>query len=314
VIARLALGLFQLSPVPRSVWRQFQRVRSALVAAPGLDDADPPFKFTDPPRQPVDERVRTGQFRRKLLDGVLGEPGPFFEPDHSVAIVWGGVHGTQRLPWCGAVRSTLASGTVPAMNGIRVMIRARRRLAGAVLLGVIPTAAASDTTAFSLHLAGAMAYGSLPDQDTDSQTAADLGASAGAANAEGQAPREVPLFGKKGTDWWSISASGMADDDDNRDFSLRLGYHCFIADNFEISAALTGWYHDQPNDNEFSGSFDLGFRYHFLCDEQNKDWTVYADIGIGWQHYSNASITGSDDNPARDSFQVRAGVMFPFPF
>lgn len=149
----------------------------------------------------------------------------------------------------------------------------------------------------------------------------------------------------------------MVDDDDNTDYSARFGYHHFLAEDFEINLALTGWYHDQPGDDEQSLSFDLGFRYHFLSPE-DKRWTVYADLGIGfmlatgdvpdggtsynftpraglgmtmrlpdqlggnaggrldlglgWQHYSNASTAGSDKNPARDSILFRAGVIFPF--
>lgn len=202
-----------------------------------------------------------------------------------------------------------------------------------------------------------MALGSIDRQSAPAGTSdAPIGSDPEDPSAEDQG--EIPLFGSKGSSWWSISAGGMADEDENRDYSLRFGYHRFIAEDFEVNAALTAWYHDQPNEDEYSGNFDVGFRYHFLVDEQDKDWTVYADIGIGvmlssgevpeggtdfnftpraglgltmrlpdqfggaaggrldlgvgWQHYSNASITGSDDNPARDSIQFRAGVMFPF--
>lgn len=184
-----------------------------------------------------------------------------------------------------------------------------------------------------------------------------LGVAQGQATEPAEIPSVAPRFGDIGSEWWSISASGMADNDDNDDFSLRFSYHRFLAEDFEINLGLTGWFHDQPNNDELSGSFDLGFRYHFLAAD-DKRWTTYADIGIGfmlssgdvpeggtdynftprvalgttlrlpdslggsvgarldlsagWQHYSNASTSGSDKNPARDSLFVRVGVIFPF--
>jgi hypothetical protein len=250
------------------------------------------------------------------------------------------------------------------MSGIKAKVRASGCVAWMLLLGVCPAVAASERVSFSLALADSMTLGSFAAQPANPDSARVSEFTSQETNQEtGESPEqadrcEVPPFGEKGCDWWSISASGMADDDDNRDFSLRLGYHNFIAEDFEFNAALTGWYHDQPNDNEFSGSFDIGFRYHFWVEEKRKDWTVYADIGIGlllssgevpeggtdvnftpragvgltmrlpdgfggeaggrldlgvgWQHFSNASSAGSDRNPARDSIIVRAGVMFPF--
>lgn len=192
--------------------------------------------------------------------------------------------------------------------------------------------------------------------------ASSLSLGATLSQDESEAPtaqKRIWDFGESGSHWWGLSTSGMADDDDNRDYSVRFSYHYFAAEDFEINLALTGWVHDQPNDDEFSGSFDLGFRYHFLT-ASDKRWSVYADtgigvmlssgsvpeggtdvnftpragvgvtmrlpdgfggeaggrldLGVGWQHFSNASSSGSDRNPARDSLFVRVGVMFPFPF
>lgn len=36
------------------------------------------------------------------------------------------------------------------------------------------------------------------------------------------------------------------------------------------------------------------------------------DLGVRWAHVSNASTSGTDDNPSRDSPMVYAGFMFPF--
>lgn len=219
---------------------------------------------------------------------------------------------------------------------------------GSALLVLSGSAFASPAPEFSLGLAGAMSLGSVQDRSEASADAAD-------ARVE---PAVSATFGTKGSTWWSVSASGMVDDDAaNKDYSLRFTYHRFLAEDFELNLALTGWFHDQDVDDEASGSFDLGFRYHFLSD-RDRGWSVYGDIGIGfmlssgpvpedgtdynftpragvgvtlelpdqlggdigarldlgvgWQHYSNASTSGSDENPGRDSIYVRAGVIFPF--
>lgn len=215
----------------------------------------------------------------------------------------------------------------------------------AALSAVAPCFALPGTDRpFSLDLAGGLSLGVVA-QETDS----------GQAIAE--QPPIPPVFGSKGSSWLSISGSGMDDFADNTDYSLRLAYHQFIARDFEVNLALTAWYHDQPDNDELSGSFDLGFRYHFMRADDRR-WTIYADtgiglmlstgevpvggtdynftpraglgttlllpqhlggdrgarldLGVGWQHYSNASTSGSDSNPARDSLIIRVGVIFPF--
>lgn len=42
------------------------------------------------------------------------------------------------------------------------------------------------------------------------------------------------------------------------------------------------------------------------------DEGVRLDVGVRWQHVSNASTSGTDDNPSRDSPMVYVGVMVPF--
>ncbi len=220
-------------------------------------------------------------------------------------------------------------------------------LIGFACVGLSSTALASESFSLTERLAGSMSLGAAQSQTPPAETEAE---------ADPQ-PAPLALFGSEGSQWWGLSASGMIDTDDNKDYSLRFSYHHFLADRFEYNLALTAWFHDQRTDDEFSGSFDLGFRYHFLA-AQDRRWTVYADLGIGfmlstgkvpeggsdynftprvgigttmllpqnlggdaggrldmtigWQHYSNASTSGSDDNPARDSLFIRVGVIFPF--
>jgi len=230
-------------------------------------------------------------------------------------------------------------GTVPGMS--RCFL-----LGAAFVLAPVPVVLASGPEeSFSLGLAGAMALGAHA-QPAESEERTDH-----------EPTREIPRFGAAGSSWLSLTAGVMFDNSDNIDYSLRLTYHQFLARDFEINLGLTGWFHDQPEENEASGSFDLGFRYHFLNDTE-RGWSVYADtgiglmlssgnvpelgtsynftpragvgltmllpenlggavgarldLGLGWQHYSNASTSSSRNNPARDSLIVRLGVIFPF--
>jgi len=42
------------------------------------------------------------------------------------------------------------------------------------------------------------------------------------------------------------------------------------------------------------------------------DSNARVDIGLRWQHFSNGSFEGSDDNPSRDSAMVYAALVFPW--
>lgn len=103
-------------------------------------------------------------------------------------------------------------------------------------------------------------------------------------------------------------------------------------------------------DDTFGGSFSFGFRWHFVSREtwslyldtgigvmgsgeevpaggtefnflpragvggtvQLFDSNMRLDAGLAWHHVSNASISGSDDNPAFDGVMIYAGIMVPF--
>lgn len=159
-------------------------------------------------------------------------------------------------------------------------------------------------------------------------------------------------FGAHGTNWWSVGG-GVGFTASDTDFSGRLTWHHFLADDFEVNVTAGGWYHDQEDENAASGSLSFGFRWHALTDAHDDRWSVYLDTGVGllvsadavpsggtsynfipragigatwrlgdsparldvgirWQHISNASTRGTDQNPARDAAMVTLGVMFPF--
>lgn len=158
-------------------------------------------------------------------------------------------------------------------------------------------------------------------------------------------------FGARGSWYWSVGAMGTLSDDatDARaDFSIRT----FLADNFEFSLSLSGWAFFQDDNDAQGINPGLAFRWHFINntdkgysvyaqtgigllfanDEVPYDGTRFnftphvgigatfalgdsparLDLGVGWHHISNASTSGTDDNPARDSAAIWVGVIFPF--
>jgi hypothetical protein len=169
-------------------------------------------------------------------------------------------------------------------------------------------------------------------------------------------------FGDEGWRGWSVQG-GAATSGVNLDANLRLGLHEFLADNFEVTASLGVWGHDQDGDNAASINAGFGFRYHVVNNVRvdgparsgllPDGWTAYADMGIGmmyatsdvpddgtrynftprigvgftlplsdratrldlgvrWQHFSNASTAGSDENPARDEVMLYIGLISRF--
>lgn len=157
-------------------------------------------------------------------------------------------------------------------------------------------------------------------------------------------------FGAEGDAWWSLGA-GAGVSDDSTEANAYAMMHWFIADDFEFNLTFGGYYHDQDGDDAGSGNFAFGWRWHFV-NEPEQSWYLdigigalgstdevpsggtefnftprggigttvklfddsraRLDLGLRWYHFSNASISGSDDNPARDGLQVYAGVMIPW--
>lgn len=156
-------------------------------------------------------------------------------------------------------------------------------------------------------------------------------------------------FGDPGSWYWSVGG-GAAFTDNDQDYQGYLQFGTFLAEQFEINFGISGWYHDQDGEEAQSANPAFGFRYHFLpkrtvdpyleagigllfsTDDVPSDGTSFnftpragagvliklgesetrLDLGVRWHHISNASIDGGDDNPARDSIMVYAGVVVPF--
>ncbi len=59
-------------------------------------------------------------------------------------------------------------------------------------------------------------------------------------------------------------------------------------------------------------SYDFTPRAGFGATWPIGDGQMRLDAGVRWQHFSNGSSAGSDDNPSRDAAMVYVGVIFPF--
>ena len=158
-------------------------------------------------------------------------------------------------------------------------------------------------------------------------------------------------FGDAGTWWWGVGAMGTLSDDAT-DARLDVAVRTFLADNFELNLSLSGWAFFQDGTDAQAINPGFAFRWHFINNHERGysvyaetgigllfandevpdtgtrfNFTPHAgvgatfalgdagerlDLGVGWHHISNASTSGTDDNPARDSIAIWLGVIFPF--
>jgi len=122
-----------------------------------------------------------------------------------------------------------------------------------------------------------------------------------------QRPARVE-FGAEGSRWWTILGGwghGLSDDELNKgdDFNLAASMSWFIVKDVSVDAELGAWYHSQPGDDAASLNPSMVFRWHFV---NTGDWTVYADIGIGF-------LVATEEVPSTGTafnFTPRAGVGF----
>jgi hypothetical protein len=164
------------------------------------------------------------------------------------------------------------------------------------------------------------------------------------------APARALRFGDKGSWYWAVHA-GAAFSSEATEPSVQFSLGTFLTDNFEFNFGLAGWHHAQDGDDAQSINPGFGFRYHFAPSEvvnpyidvgigllfstddvpddgTSVNFTPHAgggvlwrldpatglrlDTGLRWHHISNATVSGSDDNPSRDGVFVYVGLVFPF--
>lgn len=111
------------------------------------------------------------------------------------------------------------------------------------------------------------------------------------------------VFAERHTWWWGFDAGAVFSDDAN-DYAGSVNFDYFLTDGFEFRFGFRGWYFDQDGDNAGGFNPHLGFRWHFLIEPESRQYTVYADLGIGL-------LFTSDDVPAGGTtfdFTPRAGI------
>lgn len=178
-----------------------------------------------------------------------------------------------------------------------------------------------------------------------------LAAGEGSSAPDAPAPVVSRRFGEAGSWWWGFGAMGTISDDAT-DARGDLTFRTFLADDFELSLSLSGWGFFQDGEDAAGLNPGFSLRWHFVNNHEDGysvyaqtgigllwandevpeggtrfnftphvgvgatielfDGPARLDVGVGWHHISNASTSGTDDNPGRDSGAVWIGVMFPF--
>lgn len=102
---------------------------------------------------------------------------------------------------------------------------------------------------------------------------------------EDPAGATAPLrFGDASNEWWATAgaAGGFVVGREDAFGQGFLSLTTFIADRFEVGAEFGGWWIDQSGAEDTAGaSAGILFRWHFLMDEEDRDWSLFASAGIG---------------------------------
>ncbi len=112
------------------------------------------------------------------------------------------------------------------------------------------------------------------------------------------------IEGEDGTDF---------DDEQSANLSIIFRWHFLNRERWTLFAdagvglmVATGDVPPGGTDVNFTPRIGTGFT-HQIGDSQNR-----FVVGLRWQHFSNARITGDDDNPGRDDVMLYGGIIFPF--
>ncbi|MFG0274015.1 MAG: acyloxyacyl hydrolase [Phycisphaerales bacterium] len=120
----------------------------------------------------------------------------------------------------------------------------------------------------------------------DAREAIALAVAQPEAESPDAAPDEVHLmrFGDASNEWWATAgvAGGFVVGREDTFGQGFLSLTTFIADRFEVGAEFGGWGIDQDGAEDTPGaSAGVLFRWHFLMDEEDRDWSVFASAGVG---------------------------------
>jgi hypothetical protein len=121
----------------------------------------------------------------------------------------------------------------------------------------------------------------------------------------GPTEKRETRFGRTGSQWLTFGAGYAYDFDKESDYNVHAAWSRFLADELEFAVEVGGWYFDQRGDNTGGVNANMVFRWHALHDE-NYDWTVYGDVGIGLL----AAFDLVPDGGTGFNFTPRAGAGF----
>jgi hypothetical protein len=216
---------------------------------------------------------------------------------------------------------------------------------GGVLIWCAPASWASDRPMFEPHLS--LVPVAFAMQDGDGGGGGDVESA-----VEEPVFDATLDFGRAGTDWLTVGggvAFSTSNTDynatvawhhflaDDLEFNLTLGgwYHDQEGDDAGSGSVSIGfrWHaFDDAEDDRWTAYIDAGIGLMGSSDEVPNGGSEVnfipragvgmtyrlgnsanrLDFGVRWQHISNGSTFGADENPSRDSVMVYFGVTFPF--
>lgn len=271
------------------------RVRGRRILGLGFDESDDAFEGLfqagDAFAGVVEALVEEADLARELFDGAVGEGRGLFEAVDAGRIVGGG-H---------VIAAYQGAGEGPGssvLGGVGTLSRMARICMGTVVGWCVAAAVCAEAAG---GLRGLEAFRYEPGGESDAAVEADGPEAASDLSLDGAMPR----FGREGSWWWSVGGAYAHDFDDANGFNINGAVTYFVIEDVEITFELGGWYHDQEGEDAWSVNPSFVFRWHALHDEE-KDWTVYVDTGIG-------VLIASDQVPdggTEFNFMPRVGAGF----
>ncbi len=117
------------------------------------------------------------------------------------------------------------------------------------------------------------------------------------------------VFGRAGYDSMTFKVSGGASSRSDTWVNGSWSYNTFIVDELELSLELAAWGLFQSDGNDaIAPSLSLLFRWHFLIEEEQQDWSTFIEFGAGIMFASDEVPDGGSEF----NFMPRAGFGATF--
>lgn len=121
------------------------------------------------------------------------------------------------------------------------------------------------STTLSFNLSNALAQESKPDT----------------AKPDPSESERSTDYGLAGSRWWTVGLAWANNFESSNDVNIHGAWSTFLADDFEFAVEGAVWYFNQPGSDTGGISGSMIFRWHFWHPDENRNWTVFADAGIG---------------------------------